>query len=491
MLFVIYFIKTYFYYVLIFLNAIIFYIACPNRTFQAGFLAWIALTPLFTIIHRQQTWGQAFRVAFFFFQLWLSLLLYLHPMTLYNTYHVMGLLVFYGTTLFIMPLIYALVLSSYWLCRHRHPLYHACLVSTLWASLEYVMTILPVGFPLSIAISQWQYPAILFHCRFVGAVGLSCAIIVVNALLARAITMASLRYGLIGLSLPLCLYLSSTLMTSNSPITSTRSLTLIQPNISWQESNQAITGNYLFKSITTALNTLITKSQTTQTKTILVFPELTIPDINFNSDSFYSLFPTLKDTPTLIGMHHRQKNALAFIYHDDSHYYYKSKLIPFFEKRSLITPTHSLPIPLLSHAVLLGPSLCYEILFPHISRRHTRNGAGIIGCLAFNTWFGHSNWPYLHLSYLPLRCSENNRYGFFLNNNGPSLICDTTGRFLSYLPINEEGLIHYNIPIIHNLSLFTRYGASWLWCLLLLLGCYTNLLHDICHWVKYCLAKRQ
>ncbi|MGQ8475494.1 nitrilase-related carbon-nitrogen hydrolase, partial [Klebsiella pneumoniae] len=67
-------------------------------------------------------------------------------------------------------------------------------------------------------------------------------------------------------------------------------------------------------------------------------------------------------------------------------------------------------------------SVCYESLFPNVSRRHVLlGGADILGGVSFNTWLGNTNWPILHAAYIPFRAVENGRAAFFLNNNGPSL----------------------------------------------------------------------
>ncbi|HET9010666.1 MAG TPA: apolipoprotein N-acyltransferase [Gemmatimonadaceae bacterium] len=54
-----------------------------------------------------------------------------------------------------------------------------------------------------------------------------------------------------------------------------------------------------------------------------------------------------------------------------------------------------------------GVLICYESIFPQLSRRYRRHGAKLLLNITNDAWFGHSTAPYQHLAHMVFRAIEN------------------------------------------------------------------------------------
>ena len=86
----------------------------------------------------------------------------------------------------------------------------------------------------------------------------------------------------------------------------------------------------------------------------------------------------------------------------------------------------------------LGGNVCYESIFPVISRRLARNGAGILVNVTNDGWYMKTAAPYQHLHFNVFRAVENRRPLVRCANTGISAFIDEKGRTLSETGIFEE-----------------------------------------------------
>jgi apolipoprotein N-acyltransferase len=66
--------------------------------------------------------------------------------------------------------------------------------------------------------------------------------------------------------------------------------------------------------------------------------------------------------------------------------------------------------PLLMDDEKIGVLICFEGIFPEISREYRRNGASLLVNITNDAWFGRSSAPYQHLSMTVFRAVENRLY---------------------------------------------------------------------------------
>ncbi len=124
----------------------------------------------------------------------------------------------------------------------------------------------------------------------------------------------------------------------------------------------------------------------------------------------------------------------------------------------------------------LGIQICYEMIFPSLSRHAVRNGADLLVNITNDAWFGKSSAPHQLLSMVAFRAVENRRSVVRSANTGISGFVDPTGRILAQTPLFEEAALTRSVPILKEKTIYTRWG-DWLpagcgiWIALLVINC--------------------
>jgi apolipoprotein N-acyltransferase len=159
----------------------------------------------------------------------------------------------------------------------------------------------------------------------------------------------------------------------------------------------------------------------------------------------------------------------------------------FFVKRMVetvgdLTPGEEARILPSADGAAIGVSICFESIFPDISRALTQNGADLLANLTNDAWYGDTAGPYQHLSLLTLRAVDNRRWIVRAANNGVSAVVDPVGRVVSRIPLMDRGILVDTVARIRLDSFYTAHGDWFAWacslwggglfvfCLLLSLG---------------------
>jgi apolipoprotein N-acyltransferase len=106
----------------------------------------------------------------------------------------------------------------------------------------------------------------------------------------------------------------------------------------------------------------------------------------------------------------------------------------------------------------LGIQICYEIIFPELSRAQVRNGAALLVTITNDAWYGKTAGPYQHFSLAVLRAVENRRALARAANTGISGFVDPAGRLLDLTPLMEEAAVVRELPLLDIRTLYTRWG---------------------------------
>ena len=128
---------------------------------------------------------------------------------------------------------------------------------------------------------------------------------------------------------------------------------------------------------------------------------------------------------------------------DARQYYDKMKLVPFGEYvplARLFFFVHKVvegvgdfeagvdPVVFDAGGVRIGPLICYEGIFPGLTRRFVARGADILVNITNDAWFGRTSAPYQHLAMVTLRAIENRVPIVRVANTGFSAMVDAAGR---------------------------------------------------------------
>jgi apolipoprotein N-acyltransferase len=123
-----------------------------------------------------------------------------------------------------------------------------------------------------------------------------------------------------------------------------------------------------------------------------------------------------------------------------------------------------------------GATICYESVFPDVSRALVRSGADFLVNITNDAWFGPTAAPYQHASHLTLRSVEHRVSSLRSANTGISGWVDPLGRYHDRTRLYDAALVVADLPMPGITTPYTRWG-DWLplvalviWAGLLLIG---------------------
>ncbi len=111
----------------------------------------------------------------------------------------------------------------------------------------------------------------------------------------------------------------------------------------------------------------------------------------------------------------------------------------------------------------VGPLICFESIFPYLSRAQVQNGARLLVNITNDAWFGTTSAPYQHLSMAVLRAVENHVCLARAANTGISAFIGGDGRILwtSGLFVPEAQALE--LPWLPGGSFYSRHGDLFAW----------------------------
>jgi apolipoprotein N-acyltransferase len=353
-----------------------------------------------------------------------------------------------------------------------------------WVVIEWTRTWLFGGFPwLPLAASQWTMVSMLQVAAFTGAYGVSFMVVTVNLGFA-AYAHRLFREGATGLNKRsqeffLALFLVLACFSLHVRQSLNRAafaqpfarVAFVQPyipqEVKWDPAKGPGIVDVLEK---TTLQAAATKPD------LILWPEASTPWAVRGDDSMKTFVETLAkraQAPLLLGslaIEHADKpderwyNA-AFVVTPDGgllpDYYAKRHLVPFGEYVPLhgllgwikkfvpIGPDASagedsspLLVPIRRDAVVFGPLICYEDIFPDLARHSALASSAVLAVLTNNAWYGEGAAAYQHAAHAVLRAVENRRPVLRCGNGGWSGWIDEFGMVRKAL-VNEEGSIYF------------------------------------------------
>ncbi|MEA3560521.1 MAG: apolipoprotein N-acyltransferase [Candidatus Omnitrophota bacterium] len=124
-----------------------------------------------------------------------------------------------------------------------------------------------------------------------------------------------------------------------------------------------------------------------------------------------------------------------------------------------------------------GVLICFEDVFPGLTRAFVRQGADFMVNITNDAWFGNSSGPYQHVQTSVLRAVENKKGVVRCANTGISCFIDPTGRITNKVldkkgkDLSITGYLTGEISIWKILTFYTRFGDVFAYlCILISIG---------------------
>lgn len=468
-------------------------------------LAWVALVPLLVVLRGLQP-AEAFRTGVIAGLAHYLTLLYWVVFTM-RTYgylpwwQCVALLVLLATYLALYPGIFAWVLTG--CCRKPG---HLILIAPVtWVALEYARSFLLTGFPWGlVGYSQFNRLHIIQISDMLGVYGVSYLMVFFNtAVYVVLLGIAGKAWGdqaagrregwlaavpallLIGLAWGYGDKRIDAVDAAMADAPSPR-VAVVQGNI-----DQAQKWDPAFQISTTRKYLEMTVSAAARQPQLIVWPETATPFYFTASPKLTRLVTdTVRRTgiPLLVGSPSAQDAAGSTAYFNSAYLvgpdgrargrYDKVHLVPFGEyvplKRLLsfagkmvaqvgdFSPGEKGRTLAWGEAQPpLGVQICFEIIFPGLSRSLVANGAGVLVNLTNDAWFGTSGAAFQHFSMVVFRAVENRRSVVRCANTGISGFVDPAGRVVAATGLFEDAVLDRPVPVIDHTAVYTRIGDAF------------------------------
>lgn len=137
------------------------------------------------------------------------------------------------------------------------------------------------------------------------------------------------------------------------------------------------------------------------------------------------------------------------------------KIIPIIEEIAVsdLTPGPG-PQLLETDKGVIGRLICYDSIYPAISRESVKTGAEVLMLFTNDSWYGDSTEVTQHTRHAVLRAVENGRWCIRDANSGISALISPTGEVLDELGVNERGFLNVTAYTRNNTTLYTVIGDS-------------------------------
>ena len=477
------------------LSGILLILSFPNFDVEA--LAWFALVPLFFSIEGKGLY-HSFLLGFLTGVISFLGILYWIIVAV-HTYGNVPLV----PSAFILLLL-VVYLSLYfgafaWLTRFvqiRTGLRTLLFTPILWVALEYLRSFLLTGFPWAdLGYSQYLNLPFIQMADITGPYGPSFVILLVNAalfgvlhswskktfpfkeaMIAVAILLGSLIYGYLRMEA------TGQHMIQNPPL----KIGLVQGNI-----DQSIKWDESFQKETLQIYERLSFKVAEQKPDLIIWPETATPFF-FQDAKEYQ--PLILDIP---------KKTHAFLLFGTPSYKIQKGKVNHYNSAYLASPSeelvgkydkiHLVPfgeyIPMQDLLFFIGSLgegigdfksgkeifnfalprgkfgvlICFEIIFPDLSRRFVKKGANFLVTLTNDAWFGRTSAPYQHFSMAVFRAVENRVFVARAANTGITGFIDPRGKILKEGGIFTEEAMSETVRLSSQKTFYTLFGDVFAW----------------------------
>ena len=368
-----------------------------------------------------------------------------------------------------------------------------------WTALELMREVLFTGFPwANLGLSQWAWPGVFLAASWVGAAGISLAVVAANVAL-WAVVAAALRAGPAPRrrdAVPAAAVLLAALFLMSAA--ADRRLARDEEGRS-RVRVAALQGSFTEREKwRLPLDRLVDRfarlagEAAAERPQLMVWPETATASV---MEDERRLLPRLvriarkTGTPQIVGAlmrgpEGRLRNGAFLVTADGIRARYaKTHLVPFGE----YVPAWFRPFRRLTEGLLegladldpgeriaplttpsglrMGIAVCYEAIFPEHARALVRTGAEIFVNITNDAWYGLSAATYQHALGPIARSVECGRYTVRCANTGVSVVIDPRGKLGGSLPLFEPGVVTGEALSLRGVTVFAAGGraalAAW------------------------------
>ena len=464
---------------------------------NTGYLAWIAFVPYFYFLERNlnsKMFGKNFLTGFV-----ANLIIVYWIGANSGTSAVIGTLTAVGSVsvLALWFTVYGWVQTRLLKKWGERAIWAAPIV---WVGVEYIRTHGSLAFPWTmIANSQTYYISLIQFASITGTWGVSFLLILVNVLVFKALKSlvqpklagAYIVAGGMTLLIP-WLYGTAVLKGADAILENTTKsikVSIVQPNIDPRDK-----WNVELRDEVYAIYEKMTAEASKHKPDIIIWPETATPAyLSTNRGNRFDQVLSFVDSagiPLITG-------TLDFKYYGKDKFhkynscfllrpgtrnierYHKMYLVPFAEK----VPFED-KLPFLSNFDVgqanftsgedykifdidgkkLSVGICFESVFPSLSRTFVSLGTELLVIITNDAWFGNTSGPYQHAQIAVMRAIENHRSVARCANTGISEIIDPYGRILKKIGLGERGVLSGKLTLLDEETIYTRYGdyVGWI-----------------------------
>lgn len=108
-------------------------------------------------------------------------------------------------------------------------------------------------------------------------------------------------------------------------------------------------------------------------------------------------------------------------------------------------------------------SICYESIYPRISRAFVARGSELLTTITNDAWFDRSSAAYQHFEQGAIRAVEEGRYVVRAANTGISGAVDPYGRVLARTPLFQPLSIVVDVRLLTDRTIYSRTGDLVVW----------------------------
>ncbi len=363
------------------------------------------------------------------------------------------------------------------------------------AGLEYLKGLGELGFPwLSFGYSQARYPLVIQQASIYGVYGVSFWIVLINTALFNFLNKRNIKNLILFCAFFLLPIAFGYYRLHNVPKSSEKiTVGIVQPNIDPNlKFTPAMRDETFIRLI--RLSERCYEESPEGKLDLIVWPETATPIVirtpGIYQNAVFDLAnrlnaPVLTGTPIYDRNTHSMYNGAVLITPQKgiTQEYKKIHLVPFgehipfdryiplFRKIDLgegdYTPGNDYTV-FATDRLKFSCLICFESIFPEISRKFVRRGARLLANITNDGWFGKISGPQQHNDMAILRTVETGVPLVRSANTGISMVVDQYGRVLSEAELFKEDIIVHTIQISFSRTIYLLIGdLFWVLCLFL------------------------
>ena len=365
------------------------------------------------------------------------------------------------------------------------------LAPVFWVALEYVRTYVLTGLPWGLAgATQYRFIPLIQVAAVTGVYGVSFLVVLVNMVVYECIRNrgrgCAMAVAAAVVALSVCISYGVLSLRSVGDSGGSVRVAIVQGNVPQEEKfGEGFKEEIIKRFYRLTLNVSREKPD------LIVWPETSVPGYYWYDPLIRSAIARIEErvrTPLLLGSTHiydarnpKYFNS-AFLVgpdggtvdrYDKIHLVLFGEIIPcerFFPFLKNLVPFEEDFTPGREYTIFpfaqgnFGALICFEDIFPDLSRNFVLRGARFLVNITNDAWFGATSQPYQHAALAVFRCVENSVSMVRATNTGLSCFIDPHGRIVSVLrnrygqELYVEGTAVYDIELVNSRTFFTRRG---------------------------------